>query len=187
MKKSTKGAVAAAATAVLLLGGGTSLAYWTATGTAAGGSITAGTLTLSAATCDANWVYAPDTASAGETVVNWVPGDVVTKSCSFTIGATGDNLSATLSAPAAVTLGGTPPDSGAATVAAGYTVGGTAIADNGVITEANDGDTLVAAFTVTFPYGTDETGDPIVNGNDTQSWEAELNDLTITLTQSNPN
>lgn len=54
MKKSTKGAVAAAATAVLLLGGGTSLAYWTATGTAAGGSITAGTLTLSAATCDAN-------------------------------------------------------------------------------------------------------------------------------------
>ena len=42
MKKSTKGAVAAAAAGVLLLGGAGSLAYWTADGAADGGSITAG-------------------------------------------------------------------------------------------------------------------------------------------------
>jgi hypothetical protein len=40
---------------------------------------------------------------------------------------------------------------------------------------------------VTFPYGTDETGTPVVNGNATQNWAAELNDLTVTLTQANPN
>lgn len=187
MKKSTKGAIAAAAAAVLLLGGGTSLAYWTATGTIDGGTITAGELKLTADTCADTWTYAAGTAGAGTPVTRWVPGDVVTKSCTFTVEATGDNLAATIAAPATVALGGTAPASATATVAATYTIGGTAIANGGTITDANDGQALVATFRVTFPYGTDETGTPVVNGNATQNWAAELNDLTVTLTQANPN
>jgi alternate signal-mediated exported protein len=187
MRRSTKGAIAAAAAAVLLLGGGTTLAYWTATGTVDGGTITAGELKLTPVACADTWLYAPGSAGAGTAVTAWVPGDVVTKSCSFTVEATGDNLAATLTAPTTVTLGGTVPTSGSASVATTYTIGGTAIANGGTVTDANDGQTLVASFQVTFPFGTDETGTPVVNGNATQLWAAELDDLTVTLTQTNPN
>lgn len=187
MKKSTKGAIAAAAAAVLLLGGGTTLAYWTDTEVIDGGQITSGELKLTAQTCADTWTYAAGSASAGTTVTRWVPGDVVTKSCSFTVEAVGDNLSATLTAPSTVTLGGTVPASGTATVATSYTVGGTAISNGGTITDANNGETLVATFNVTFPYGTDDSAATVVNGNATQEWTAELNDLTVTLTQTNPN
>ena len=51
MKKSTKGAVAAGAAAVLLLGGAGTLAFWNADGTAEGGTLTAGTLELTDLTC----------------------------------------------------------------------------------------------------------------------------------------
>lgn len=187
MKKSTKGAIAAAAAAVLLLGGGTSLAYWTATGTVTGGTITSGEMKLTADTCADTWKYAEGSAKAGTTVTKWVPGDVISKSCTFTVTAKGDNLAATLTAPATVNFGGTTPTGGSATVAAAYKIGDTAIADGGKITSANDGQKLTATFKVSFPYGTDETGTPVVNGNATQAWTATLNDLTVTLKQTNPN
>lgn len=196
MKKSTKGAIASAAAAVLLLGGGTSLAYWTASANVNGGSITAGDLKLVAGSCDANWVYAAGHASAGTAVSLWVPGDVVTKSCTFTISATGDNLKATLTSPSSVPLSATSAagaTSESATAAVVYTVAGSAVTDvdtgtSGIqIDDTSDGDTLTATFTVTFPYGTDQTGTPVVNGNDTQDWVAAFDALTVTLTQLDPN
>lgn len=186
MKKSTKGAVAAGSAAVLLMGGAGTLAFWTVTGDAEGGAINAGTLTLTAGGCDANWRYASGGAGAGEPVVLFVPGDVVTKKCAFTIGATGDNLSATVDVTDTLSL---VPDaigtSFDATVSAAYDVNGTTIADGGTITDANGGETLTVTFVVDIPFGTaDPTG---INDNDMQGVAATLDTLTVTLTQVDPN
>jgi len=90
MKKSTKGALAAGSAAVLLLGGAGSLAYWTADGAVDGGTITAGSLTLTDVTCDADWVE-------GTTVITTiVPGDTVTKQCTGTLTLVGEHIGATV-------------------------------------------------------------------------------------------
>ena len=177
MNKSTKGALAAGAAGVLLLGGAGSLAYWNATGDADGGAITSGTLTLTDGTCDPAWSYAAGSA-VGDPVSLVVPGDSVTKTCTFTVGATGDHLSATLSAPSTLTYT-TTGNTGASlslTAAATYKVDGVATT---TVTSANDGDTITADFVVTFPYG-DATA---VNINDTQHLTATLDAMTVTLTQ----
>lgn len=188
MKKTTKGSLAALGAAALLLGGGTSLAYWTASADTTPSSITAGELKLSFLTCDADWKYAAGHASAGDPVTLWVPGDVVTKSCTFNVIATGDNLLATLTAPDTVSLSSSTATS-SADVDVAYLLEDATIVDGSTtlagtqITEAAADRTLKATFTVTFPYG-DTTA---VNANDTQSWEAAFNALTITLTQEDPN
>jgi alternate signal-mediated exported protein len=188
MKKSTKGALAAGAAAALLLGGAGSLAYWTAVGNADGGSITAGTLTLSAGTCD-DWTYAAGAANAGNPVVLFVPGDKVTTTCTFTIGATGDNLSASITAPTTLNVTTTPSGTSfQADVTTAYQIDGTTIdPSTRKVTSADNGTDLTATFDVTIPYGTDESGTPKVNANDTQAITAALDSLTVTLTQDDPN
>jgi len=185
MKKSTKGAIAVAAAAVLLLGGAGSIAYWSESATVEGGTIEAGELKLDDGSCDDAWVYAGDSASAGEAVGTIVPGDSITKDCTFTIAAQGDNLEATPTLPETISVTQTAGDENPATTLeltadATYEAGGSAVT---TITEANDGQTLTATITVTFPYGDDET----VNANDTQNLIAELDELTVTLEQVNPN
>jgi len=190
MKKSTKGTLAAAAGAVLLLGGTGSLAYWNASATVNGGAITTGSLTLGAGSCGANWVYSNGTA-AGQTVVKVVPGDAITKSCTFVVGASGDHLSASLGAPSTTTYGKNPTTatSDQLTVATTYTIDRTPVATlvNGdKLTSSDNGKTLTAKFVVTMPYGS-----TTVNTNDTQNLTATLNALTVSLTQdslgANPN
>lgn len=193
MNKTIKGALAAGAAVVLLTGGATTLAYWTATDSAEGGAITAGTLTLTSNDDCAAWEYAEGSASAGQPVTLFVPGDVVTTTCTFTIGATGDNLAATLTAPESIEFTTQPTGTSfAATVDAGYGIGDAGavpapIGAGGTITDDNNGDVLTVDFDVTIPFGTDETGTPLVNANDTQSIVATLDTLTVTLTQTNPN
>ncbi len=184
MRKTTKGALAAGAAAALLIGGAGTLAYWTAEDSADGGPIASGHLTLASNDdCD-TWVYAPGSASAGETVTAFVPGDVVTTTCSFVVGATGDNLAATVNVPDALEF--TVPDDAAsfdADVAASFTLDGAELADGDTITEANDGHVLASTFLVTIPHGDETT----VNVNDTQDITATLDTLTVTLTQVDPN
>lgn len=187
MKKSTKGALAASAAGILLLGGAGSLAYWTADGTADGGSVSSGELKLSDGTCDATWVYGPDNAQAGQPVALIVPGDVITKDCDFEITAKGDNLAATPTLPATITLNQTAGDENpaptlSATAAASYSVTPDALV-GGKVTSLHDGDTLTAAITVTFPYGNATTS----NANDTQNLVAQLDTLTVSLVQDDPN
>lgn len=185
MNKTTKGSLAAGAAAVLLLGGAGSLAYWTDSATVNGGSVNSGFLTLDDGDCDDSWVYAAGSASPGATVVNFVPGDIVTKQCTFVIGAEGDNLAATPAIPASVTITPTPAaPSFTATVGATYTLAGAAYSASTPITEDDDGDALVATILVTIPFGTNEAGVPLVNANDTQNITAALADLTVTLTQN---
>lgn len=190
MKKSTKGALASAAAAVLLLGGGTTLAYWTASADVEGGSITAGELKLVSNPADdcstTAWTYATGHASAGSTVNLWVPGDVVTKSCTFIVTATGDNLEAELTSPTTVPLTAdsvTDGPTGTATVAVTYLLDGTPIADGATITEAAADRTLTAVFEVTLPFGDTTT----VNTNQVQDWTAVFDKLTVTLDQVDPN
>lgn len=185
MRRTTKGTLAAAAAAALLLGGAGTIAYWSDAQTADGGSIDAGTLSLGVATCDADWVYAAGVAGAGTTVVDFVPGDVVTKDCSFTVEATGDNLSATLTAPTTVLFESPVGTSLTATVSVAYAIDGNPLATPATITPANDGDTVVATIDVDLPFGTDESGS--VNTNDTRGITAALADIDITLTQTDPN
>lgn len=179
MKKSTKGAIAAGAAAVLLLGGAGTLAYWSDSGTADGGSVTAGELSMTDPVCDATWVYAAGNAGAGEPVTLIVPGDTIAKECTFDITATGDNLEAELTVPTTTTI--TPSPAAAsfqANVSASF-AGATS-----TITSADDGSTVTATIEVEFPFGTAEDAATPVNINDTQGVTATLDDLTITLVQT---
>lgn len=89
MKKSTKGALAASAAGVLLLGGAGSLAYWSESKTADAGTLASGNLTLSAVTC-AGWL------EGGAAIVKIVPGDTVTNDCTATLTLVGDHIGATV-------------------------------------------------------------------------------------------
>lgn len=179
MKKTTKAAIAAGAAAVLLLGGAGTLAFWSDSVTIDGGEVNSGSLALSDATCDAGWVYAAGNANAGEPVSLIVPGDSVTKDCTFTVTATGDNLEATLDTPDTVPVTSEPAaPTLQATASAAYTIDG--VAASNTITSANDGDVITAAITVDFPFGDAAT----INANDTQGILAALDDITVTLTQT---
>ena len=182
MKKTTKGAIAAGAAAVLLMGGAGTLAYWSDSATVDGGSVNSGELALDAGTCTGDWVYAASNSAApGTPVTNIVPGDAVSTTCDFVITAAGDNLTAELTAPTTVGITPDPTDPATtfdATVAVGYEIGGVAVP--ATITEDNDTDTVTATITVTFPFGDETT----INANDTQNLLIDLSDLTINLTQT---
>ncbi len=179
MNKNTKGALAAGAAAVLL-SGCRSLAYWSDEADVNAGSITSGSLSLDAVDCGTGWVYAGTT----DAVNAFVPGDEVERECTFTIGAEGDNLAATVDVPDSVTYTGGAGTSLDLDVDAVYDLGGAALADGDTITEDNDGDTLTATITVTVPFGSAEGATSEVNVNDTQALTATLDDLAVTLTQS---
>ena len=100
MNKSTKGALAAGAAAILLLGGAGSLAYWNATQDAGTADIKSGNITLSAPDCTTadgshDWqLDNGDTYVPGTTKV--VPGDTISKVCDMTLVLTGEHIGATL-------------------------------------------------------------------------------------------
>jgi alternate signal-mediated exported protein len=178
MKKSTKGALAAAAAGSLLLGGAGSLAYWTATGTVGTTTITSGNLGLSNPDCDpgvgtaAVWTIDGGTAfnPATDTIV---PGDVLTEVCTFTVTASGKHLVADITTTGGTDAGGNALET-AITPVASYTVNNAAATQ---VTSANNGHTLKATVSVTFPKGAaaDET---------TKNLTETLTDYVITLTQN---
>ncbi len=184
MNKTTKGAFAASAAAVLLLGGAGSLAYWSSDATLTTGSVTAGNLSLNDAKCDAGWTYATGKAGNGAAVAKIVPGDVITKTCTFVVKGAGDNLSATLTAPQTTSAANSVAQ---ADVDVKYALGGAAMTSPATVSEADSGKTVSAKITVTFPFGTDESGSPTVNANNTQAVTTVLNDIAVTLVQKTPN
>ncbi|NYI47628.1 alternate signal-mediated exported protein [Nocardioides aromaticivorans] len=175
MKKTTKGALAAGGAAVLLMGGAGTLAFWTADADVEGIAATAGELKIINDTCaDADWVFdsGEDEASkvweAGDLIV---PGDTLTKTCSFEVQATGEHLRANLDVTDP-TRGGSLTGTNL-TIDDSFQIDGTDVAD-GVITEANDGDVVDASITITF-LGT--------AGNGTQTQNVTLSDFGFSLTQ----
>ncbi len=190
MKKSTKGAVAAGAAAVLLLGGAGSLAYWTDDTTVDGGTIEAGSITLDSMDCD-GFVYDSD----GTDVNLVVPGDVVTNDCDVTLVLEGDNIGATLqiddASVAAATAALAADEALADSADAGLVPTVTLLDDNGdEITGPIEGAgtyDLTAQISVTFPYGGPVSSpDPRTDArNESQNGVAALDQLELIAVQTN--
>lgn len=172
MKKSTKGAIAAGAAAVLLMGGAGTLAFWTATDNVDAGSLTAGNLSLDLDSCD-GWVYSADSSA----VTKIVPGDVVENTCNGTITGEGDNLVATVAIDDAtvpdLTLGTEQLD-----VTAELTSPVEATPGAGVPVTAAGTD-VTFTITVDFPYGTENNG--------SQDGVAALGNIAVDAVQVDPN
>ncbi len=97
MNKTTKGTIAIAAAAALLLGGAGSLAYWQESANVASANIATGQLHVTTQT--GAWAVKKQGASTFAPIANiatfkMVPGDVVTYTVPFTTTAEGDNLAA---------------------------------------------------------------------------------------------
>lgn len=169
MNKSTKGAVAAGAAAVLLLGGAGTLAYWNAEGDIAGGSIESGELKLTAADTGSWTLNSAPVADISAVLV--VPGDELEYTGTWTIVATGDNLQADLTVTNPTSSGGLAPF---VTVTPAFTVDAATVTS---ITDANDGDTLAATVDVDFPFGG-------AVDNASQAQTLDLTGVSVTLTQT---
>lgn len=176
MNKTSKGALAAAAAGVLLLGGAGSLAFWSDSDAVDGGTFTAGSLNLEPLnTCDA-WNL--DSGEPGGQPFDpatdlLVPGDTVTKTCSFTIDATGEHLRASVEAVPGTA--GVAPDLFAT---GDFTMGDTVLSVGGLpvdeITEANHTQTLSVEVSVDFVGA---------SGNDSQDGSGALDAIDIETTQ----
>ncbi|MTB87348.1 alternate-type signal peptide domain-containing protein [Aeromicrobium sp. zg-629] len=171
MNKSTKGAVAAGAAAVLLLGGAGSLAYWNAEGDITGGTITAGELKLTAPTTS-QWTL-NGTTVANPAAVLIVPGDELKYTGSWTVKATGQNIKALVDFDG---LAETPSIADKITVTDTYTLGTTALAEGDELTVADNGKVLTATVLVDLPFGT-------VVDNASQAMTVNLTAGKVTLTQ----
>ncbi|MET1132446.1 MAG: alternate-type signal peptide domain-containing protein [Aeromicrobium sp.] len=170
MNKSTKGAIAAGAAAVLLLGGAGSLAYWNAEGDIAGGTITAGELKLTDPTTGA-WTLNGDPVTDVSSV-RVVPGDELEYTASWDITATGDNLTAAVDVTGFSASGAL---ASAVTLTDTYLVGGSAPVDD-EITSDDDGETLDATIGLDFDFGTSAD-------NTSQTLSLDLSDVKVALTQ----
>ena len=176
MNKLTKGAIAGGAGIILLMGGAGTFALWNDSASVDGGSISAGTLTLTANGLGQWQDASPDV--NGGTPVNidsatflTVPGDVLTYTQSVTVGATGDNLLAEFDYDytAPVDL----PDGITATVA--VTRGVTPV--TGPVTVANND-----VFTVVLTLAFDVTTPDLVS----QGENVDLEAFDLTVTQVRP-
>lgn len=175
MNKTTKGAIAAAAAGALLLGGIGSLAYWTDSDPVGGGTFTAGSLSLTPLNgCD-TWNL--DTAEPGGSPFDpgadrLVPGDVVSKVCTFTIAADGTHLRATVVATPSAASSGDLLTSGPLEFSTDLSVGGSTVTS---IDDGDGGETLTVTVRGTFASTSDNTS---------QTDEAVLPDIDIVTTQA---
>ncbi|HEY0950562.1 alternate-type signal peptide domain-containing protein [Nocardioides sp.] len=179
MRKSTKGALAAAAAAVLLMGGFGTHAAWNDDAEVPGGAISTGHLNLTGSCGDWDLVNGlTSTTFTDATLTNlfMVPGDVLSRLCTFTVNIKGANLAnATLSfGPAPLVKDGvttlTDLDASATfTEADGTTpiLDGATVADNQVIK---------AKLSVELAAG--------LTGLQGQDLAGLLDSLTVTITQA---
>lgn len=172
MKKSTKGAYAATAAAVLLLGGAGTLAYWSDLTTVPGGAIASGVLWLETPICGQGWTL---DGGAAYTTQKLVPGDTLTEVCSIDLVALGAHLGADL-ALGLPSWTAANPLTNQLTTSATFKVNGAAKTH---ITSADDtgaDDEIVATFNVVFngPAAT----------NTSQNLLATLRDINLVATQT---
>ncbi|WP_032364942.1 alternate-type signal peptide domain-containing protein [Rhodococcoides fascians] len=182
MNKATKGAVAAGAAAVLLLGGLGSYALWSDQETLGGGTITSGDLSLApVATPAPQWRdVSPDVAGNPKVIdpatFLIVPGDIVEYTASFTIQASGDNLLADLSADTSAITGDALLRS-KITTSVTATSGITTLPTTGAKTRITSADQNVAV-SVRFTF------DPGTENQDAQNQSINLAAFALKLEQS---
>ncbi|MGX1770238.1 alternate-type signal peptide domain-containing protein [Dietzia sp. NPDC055343] len=182
MKKTTKGALAAGAAAVLLAGGAGTYAAWSSSGDAVpGGEVTAGHLRISQVEDTGAWHWetaAGAVVGAGETIV---PGDVVVYVADYTLDIKGTNLraEAELTGTAGVSDVGTPSGLAAELQVGAATVTGAAGVDLENLSETDSG-TITVETPVTF--------DPKIGvGNQAgMDGKASLSNVGVVLKQTAP-
>jgi alternate signal-mediated exported protein len=171
MNKITKGALAAAIAAGLLVGGAQTIAYWTDEEAVNAGTINAGALSMAPAAAG-TWT---DTVNAAPipsiAAFQVVPGDNLVYEATFVVDAEGDNLSATLDVDDASITGALLAES-TVTVTVLDALGAAVPA----ITEANDGATITARVTFDFPFA--------AATNASQTDAVDLTGLTLDLVQT---
>jgi alternate signal-mediated exported protein len=163
MNKLVKGSIAAATGIALLMGGAGSLALWNDSASVAGGTITAGTLTVAAATpVPSTDGWKNNAGSINIASYRVVPGETLTYTKTMTVTAIGDRLTANVSVDTSTV---TPATAGnAADIAlagfiqknATFTVnGGTAVVAPATasITATPTAKTVVVTVSITFPSG----------------------------------
>jgi alternate signal-mediated exported protein len=140
-----------------------------------GGTFTAGSLSLTPVNACDTWnldTAEPDGSPFDPTADRLVPGDVVTKVCTFTVAADGTHLRATVQATPTAASSGDLLTSGPLTFATELAIGGLTVSS---IDEGNDGDTLTVTVRGTFASSSD-------NGSQTDA--AVLPDIDIVTTQA---
>ena len=176
MNTRVKGAVAAAAAAVLCLGGLGTLAYWNDQESTNGGAVTSGELSLDPPT-SVSWVDVTGGGSqtiASPAAFRIVPGDVIEYRASVVVNATGENLAAQLNANGSAITGDAALAARLTTTLVA-TIGTTTISANYPITAANDGNTVNVVVRITF--------DATTPGLEAQNATVNLSNLTVTLQQ----
>lgn len=170
MKKTTKGALAAGAAAVLLAGGAGTYAAWTATSPALdGGTVTTGHLTvtqLPGSTTGWTWVGGAKNGQAVEATDTIAPGDKVAYTGTYVLGIKGTNLTA--SVEVTTTAGGTIP--------AELTWTPTSSASLTNLDETKDGTQVTAGGELTF----------LESAVDTMDRSIEISEFQVVLKQTAP-
>ena len=206
MNKLVKGAIAGAAGIILLMGGAGSLAYWNDSANAGPGagsnSITAGTLTITAANTG-SWtksfyngttptpvLVSGPTAVSNLSAVRVVPGNRLVYTQSFNVVASGDDLWFTIGSTTGAVTGASGADSalaaqinasGATAFSVASITGGTVVAATTpgtykVSSNAGTPATIAVTWTVDFPFGASAV-------NTAKLGAVSLSQGAITLTQ----
>jgi alternate signal-mediated exported protein len=209
MNKLVKGAIAGAAGIVLLMGGAGSLAYWNDSANAGPGaganSITAGTLTITAAN-SGSWTKGMYNNSGVQTVapaavaslaaVKVVPGNRLVYTQSFNVVGTGDDLfftigstngavsaasaaAADVNLATAINAAGSGSSFTVSSVTGGTVVPATSANTYKVSSNAGTPSTVTVTWTINFPFGAAAETAP----TNTKLGAVTLTQGSITLTQ----
>lgn len=176
MKKTTKGAIAAGAAALLLAGGAGTFAAWTSDGgDTEGATVTTGRLAVEQVPGSAAWTWQTP-ARVGDPFVpasdTLVPGDEIRFTSDYLLDIEGTNISAELVATSGATGSG---EDGALPAGLSWAPD----ADNnlsGLNEEDHDDTTVTVGGTLTFDGAATGSMDQTIN----------VNDLTVTLRQTGP-
>lgn len=171
----TKAIIAIAAGAVLLLGGGTTLAYWSTQATINAGTVSSGDLDLTLVDTP-SWSLTPEGGAAAPVTdiaaIDVVPGDTVTLTQDVTLTLIGDNLVADLAVTGVTVPTGILPAVVTVTDDAGETFSGTGLTDD------LDGETVTVEIAFQF--------DPATEDRDLVLTDFSFEDVQLTLTQQDP-
>ena len=188
MRPMTRATIALTAGALLIGGAGT-LSYWTDESRTDGIQLVTGETTLSDFTCSSDWAFADgDPVVDGEQIV---PGDVISKICSFEVTVEGDNAVAELTLVDKPDFLATSNGSFTAQLitSATYSIDGNPVPAQ--LTPTNDGDVVDTVISVMFedlgdPAAALDTADPTQNQNVTNvaGLIADLDEITVVLTQT---
>jgi alternate signal-mediated exported protein len=171
MRKSTKGALAGSAAALLLMGGMGTHATWNDDDVVSGTDVNTGHLKIQDWTCGV-WKLGVTTFAPATDLI--VPGDVLTRVCTFKIDIAGSSASATLDidTPSFVDTNGDPVTVLSATAAFAEDLTNDPIT---TLTPATSGVSIRATLTAQLSN--------TVTGLTGQDLAAQLNDVTVTATQ----